>query len=53
MSHFEYMEILMRWFPQDIINQYIIMYLVDKDSFCLCRYPQVHVQSQTISLCCF
>ena len=33
MSHFEYMEILMRWFPQDIINQYIIMYLVDKDSF--------------------
>ena len=33
MAHYEYMKIPMRWFPQDIIEQYKIMDLLDKDGF--------------------
>ena len=33
MSRFEYMKIPLRFFPQDIIDQYNIMYLVYKDVF--------------------
>ena len=33
MPHYEYIKIPMRWFPQDIIDQYKIMDLVDKDGF--------------------
>ena len=39
MSRFEYMKLLMRWFPQDIINQYNILDLVDKDGFI---YVNIH-----------
>ena len=33
MSHFKYTKIPLQWFPQDIIDQYNIMYLVEKDGF--------------------
>ena len=33
MSRFEYKKIPLRWFPQDIIDQYKIMDLVDRDGF--------------------
>ena len=33
MARYEYMNIPLRWFPQDIIDQYKIMYLIDKDVF--------------------
>ena len=33
MPRYEYIKIPMRWFPQDIIDQYKIMDLVDKDGF--------------------
>ena len=36
---FEYIKILLLWFPQDIIDQYNIMNLVDKDSFV---YVDIH-----------
>ena len=33
MARYEYMEIPLRWFPQDIIGQYKIMDLLDKNGF--------------------
>ena len=33
MSRFEYMKIPMQWFPQYIIDQNNIIYLVEKDGF--------------------
>ena len=39
MSRFEYTKIPMRWFPQDIINQYKILNLVDKDGL---LYVKIH-----------
>ena len=33
MEHYEYMKIPLHWFPQEIINQYKIMDLLDKYSF--------------------
>ena len=33
MARYEYMKIPLRCFPQDIIDQYIIMYLVEKDGY--------------------
>ena len=33
MARYEYMNIPLRWFTQDIIKQYKIMDLVDKDGF--------------------
>ena len=33
MARYGYMKIPLRWFPQEIIDQYKIMYLVDKDGF--------------------
>ena len=39
MSRFEYMKIPMRCFPQDIINQYNILYLVYKGGFV---YVKIH-----------
>ena len=33
MSRFEYTKIPLRWFPQDIIDQYKMVDLVDRDGF--------------------
>ena len=33
MERYKYMKIPLRWFPQDIIDQYKIMDLVEKDGF--------------------
>ena len=33
MARYEYMKISLRWFPQDIMDKYKIMDLVDKDVF--------------------
>ena len=44
MARYEYIKVPLHWFPQDIIDQYKIMNLVDKDGFVyvkiLCHYAR-------------
>ena len=40
MPRYEYMKIPLRCFPQEIIDQYKIMYLVDKNSFVYVKIPK-------------
>ena len=41
MEHYEYMKIPLRWFPQERINQYKIMDLLDRYSFVYVKIRKV------------